>query len=238
MDLDTIAGRLEAMEDSIIFKLLNRAQYRQNRPAYEKGASGFPEQSLFEARLRRQEELDAEFGKFTVPEERPFTINLPEPKRRGALREVIYLSDFDSVNLTGMIRPAYLELVQDMCREGDDGHYGSSVEHDVEALRAISERIHFGAVYVAECKFQMEPDTYSLLIQDCDTAKLVEKLSRSEVEQAILRRVAWKMQQFQNGANQKVRHVVDPEIIIAFYRDHIIPLTKNGELQYLYHRTG
>lgn len=236
MELEKIVERLEALEETIIFKLLNRAQYRQNQRAYQKGESGFPDQSLFEARLNRQEQLDAEFGRFTVPEERPFTANLPEPKRIGAQRNTIYLPDFNVMNLTGEILPAYFSLLGVICAEGDDGHYGSTVEHDVEALRAISERIHFGACYVAECKFQEDPVGYRRLIQAHDKLGLMEKLSRPDVEAEILRRVEWKAQQFQNGANSEVRHVVNPKAVVDFYRNHIIPLTKKGELLYLLKR--
>ena len=45
-----------------------------------------------------------------------------------------------------------------------------------------------------------------------------------------------KVNLYQSGANPKTRKLVDPDVIAAFYREHIIPLTKKGEVQYLLSR--
>jgi hypothetical protein len=139
-DLAKIAAALEGLEETIIFKLIDRAQYRHNPPAYQQGKSGFEQsgdESLFTLRLRSQEEMDAMFGRFSVAEERPFCPGLPRPKRRAMLPDTgLFLKDFDVVNLTGKIKAAYLDLVPKLCRQGEDGHFGSSVEHDVYALLA------------------------------------------------------------------------------------------------------
>ena len=73
-DLSSIAANLEGLEETIIFMLINRAQFAQNQMIYEPNASGFEGaegRSLFEVRLRCHEEMDAEFGRFSAPEERP-----------------------------------------------------------------------------------------------------------------------------------------------------------------------
>ena len=83
--IDSVAEQLEALEETIILRLIDRAQYRVDRPAYEPGGIEFRGEDrtcLFGLRLRYQEEMDAVFGRFAFPEERPFTQGLPGARRR------------------------------------------------------------------------------------------------------------------------------------------------------------
>ena len=239
-DLRNVAARLEGLEESIIVALIERAQFCLNPRVYIPGESGFEdagELSLLDLRLRMQEEVEAVFGRFMVPEERPFSANLPETKRKvNQESSLLLLDDYDIVNLNDGIRRSYLDLLPLLCREGDDRHYGSSVENDVHALRAISHRVHFGAMYVAECKYSADVGGYSRLLDAADREALLTKLTRIEVEEKILQRVHDKIAALQQQANPLVRHLVDGKIIVDFYRNVIIPLTKEGELLYLFNR--
>lgn len=239
-DLSAIASNLEGLEETIIFKLMDRAQFAANPVVYQPSRSGFEgaeEQSLFEIRLRRHEDMDSEFGRFCVPEERPFLKGLPEPKRRVSLPESgLHIDDFDAVNVTGQILAAYLDLIPRICLTGDDRQYGSAVEHDVAALQAIGRRVHFGALYVAESKYQMNPSTYDGLVRDGDEEGLMAALTRREVEERILSRIADKVEHIQSQINPAVRRSVPPEAIMDFYRRHVIPLTKAGEIKYFLNR--
>lgn len=235
--LDHVAAQLEGLEETIIHRLIDRAQFARNLPVYEPGRSGFagdPPESLFELRLRLQETMDAEFGRFHVPEERPFSKGLPASRREVTLPPTILrLPDFDAVNLTQEIRGAYLPFVRRFCSEGIDDQFGSSVEHDVYALQAISRRIHFGAMYVAEVKYRANAPAYRLLIQVEDRTALMAQLTRPEVEQNIIRRVRDKVRYIQAHVNTAVRTRIEEDAVLEFYRDTIIPLTKEGEVRYL-----
>ena len=85
LELSNIASILESLEETIIFKLIDRAQFCSNPVIYKPGKSEFPgeEKSLFELRLFYQETMDAVFGRFMCPEERPFCKGLPKPRRNG-----------------------------------------------------------------------------------------------------------------------------------------------------------
>jgi chorismate mutase len=240
--LSTIAAQLEGLEETIIHKLIDRAQYALNQTAYQKGESGFDNDqgglSLFELRLRAQEEMDSRFGRFTVPEERPFTENLPSPERgapRG--RDTRFpLDNYNAVNLTSDILTFYHDLRPRLCRAGDDGQHGSAVEHDTYALNALSARIHFGAFYVAESKYRTQPAQYQTRIDTSDRTGLLSLLRRPEVEERIIRRVRDKVDHAQGNINNNVRHPIDPDIVVSLYRDRIIPLTCRGEVAYLLQR--
>jgi chorismate mutase len=241
VSLELVAARLEGLEETIITKLIDRAQFRRNAVAYQPGRSGFEDagnESLFELRLRYQEEIDAVFGRFTVPEERPFSRDLPSPKRRvHPPNNPLRIEDYDRVNLTPQITAEYLSLLDELCPEGDDAQYGSSVEHDVFAVQAISRRIHFGAFYVAESKFRAEADKYRSLIEAGNAGGIETALTRKEVEQRVLHRVSEKVQRLQSRVNTAVRTRIDPGLVLRFYRSVIIPLTKQGEVTYLLART-
>ncbi|MDD5674266.1 MAG: hypothetical protein PHC61_08890 [Chitinivibrionales bacterium] len=240
LDLSLIAARLEGLEETIIYKLLDRAQFCLNARIYEPGKSGFlgeERRSLFEIRLRMQEQMDAQFGRFMVPEERPFTGELPPSRRSVSLPDTgLRLEKYDVVNLCGPIMAAYRDLLRRLCPAGDDGQYGSGVEHDVYALQAIGRRVHYGALYVGESKFRDDPGKFSALVDKNDSSALLAALTRQEVENAIIARVRVKAAAIQAQANKIVRQIIDPEIIVAFYRDAVIPLTKEGEVLYLKNR--
>jgi len=239
-DLARVVETLEGLEETIISKLIDRAQFKLNPSIYEPGASGFDGEStrsLFEIRLSYQERMDAAFGRFCVPEERPFTKRLPAAKRKVVLPPTgLVIDDFNSISLTNDIRSAYLELVPRICMPGSDGHFGSSVEHDVYALQAIARRIHYGALYVAESKYRQDPTAYDALIKAKNTGKILELLTRRQVEEAIAARIRSKVDKAQAGVNPELRHRIDPGVLEDFYREHIIALTKQGEVLYLLQR--
>lgn len=236
-DLDAIAARLEGLEETVINRLIDRAQFSRNDLAYRVGASEFanaPADSLFDLRLRRQEEMDAAFGRFRVPEERPFHRDLPPAERsvRG-IPQPFAAMDCNVANVTLEIVAAYLRHLDKLCAPGDDGQFGSSVEHDVAAIQAIARRVHFGALYVAESKYRRNPDAFRQMCAAEDRPGLLRAIERPEVEERILRRVAEKVRYVQANVNTKVRRVVDVDLVLVLYRDVVIPLTKEGELRYL-----
>jgi chorismate mutase len=239
-DLQTIATCLEGLEETIIHKLIDRAQFAHNRTIYLPGKSGFRgagRLSLFELRLRRHEEMDAEFGRFQVPEERPYLKKLPASRRTTIPPpSCLAVDDFDVISQADKILTAYQSLIPRICPAGDDAHHGSSVEHDVFALQAIGRRIHFGALYVSESKYQSDPPAYDELIAQRDTEGLKRLLTRPEVEERILDRVAQKVEHLQLQINETIRRRIPPEAVLEFYRNHVIPLTKEGEVAYFLHR--
>ncbi|MDO5577264.1 MAG: hypothetical protein Q4F84_09300 [Fibrobacter sp.] len=240
LNLELIAARLESFEETIISLLLDRAQYYSNTIIYQVGKSGFSgenEHSLFDIRLRNQENMDSVFGRFCVPEERPFTSNLQPPKRTVTItKNDLHIDDYNMISVTDDILSSYLKLIPKLCRDGDDLQYGSCVEIDVYAIQAIARRIHFGALYVGESKYRSNQQSFISLIEKQDTKTILDLITRKEIEDRIVERIILKTNSVQQTANRLVRHTVDPEIIAGFYRDIIIPLTKKGEILYLMNR--
>jgi len=239
-DLRIIAAHLEGLEESIIHRLIDRAQFAANHVAYERGHSGFSDNStmsLFEIRLKAQEEMDAEFGRFMVPEERPFHRDLPPPQRRVDLPpSPLDPHAISGVNRTPAIVAEYLDYIPVLSRSGDDGQYGSSVEHDVLAIQAIGRRVHYGSLYVAEAKYRGDPGGIASATATAAAGNrepLRDLITRADVEEAILRRIRDKVSYIQASLNPELRRRVDEEIVIRLYQETIIPQTKEGEIDYL-----
>ncbi|MCB9362586.1 chorismate mutase [Candidatus Woesearchaeota archaeon] len=234
MELHEIAAHLEAKEDTIIMGLIERAQYGRNREAYDRPAKGFKtNKTLFWQRMALLEAVDVQFGRFEMPEEVPFTQVHSLPLRINPIRPALPVSKYHHINLTKQIANNYFTLLDQLCATDFDGHLGSSVEADVHVLRHLSERIHYGAFYVAQKKYDEQPETYRSLIDRDDQSSIEQLLTRPEKEEEIIRRVDEKARSFQQGVNLDVRKAVDPGLIVEFYRHSVIPLTKLGEVRYL-----
>ena len=238
MKLDAIAARLEGLEEAILHRVLDRAQFAHNPAAYRPGGSGIAEageRSLLLLRLRYQEEMDAVFGRFGVPEEQPWHRDLPRPKREAQLSRGG--SEFSSqqlaVNLSTEVLDGYLGFLPQICAEGDDGHHGSAVELDVAAFQAIARRVHYGALYVARVKYQADPQSYDPLIASGDQEALLARLSRPEVEARIAQRIEAKADALQATVNPTVRRRVGTGPLVRLFQELVIPLTKSGEVAVL-----
>lgn len=240
LSLEAVVQKLASLEEAILMKLVDRCQFAHNEAVYIPGQSGFspPEcASLLELRLLQQESMDAQFGRYLVPEERPFYSGLPPARRRvTVLDPELHIRDLETINLSGRILVSYLELLRQICKPGDDGHHGSAVEHDVICLQAIARRIHFAACYVAESKYQQDPNGFQALIEAQDVEGLRQRLTRAEVEEEVVQRVGRKLRAIQQGSDPANRYIVAVEPVQLYFRDWIIPLTKEGEIRYLLQR--
>jgi chorismate mutase len=236
LDLTKITKYLEILEDQIIFKILQRAQYKLNQAAYNKGLSGFddyPNLSLLEIRLRYQEEVEARFGRYLAPQEQPFSpkVKLPKIERRSFYPENALFKASRDLNFTASIFREYLQFLPKICQGGSDEHLGSSVEHDVLVLQTLAERIHFAAFYVSEAKYQEDKQGYKQLIAANDYQGIAEKLTRPAVEKQIIERIVSKGQAYQQVSFVSVPKV-NPKLFGELYREVIIPLTKKAEVEY------
>jgi len=240
MTLSEISQRLESYEETIVFKLIDRAQFAANGIIYERGKSGFKgagNLSLLELRLQFQEQMDTQFGKYCVPDERPFIKSSSAPRRKAMVDDRgILIEDCNVINLTEDIMRGYRAIIPLICEAVDDGHYGSAVEHDVYALQAISRRIHFGSLYAAEAKYTADPEGFRKLIDANDHEGLMKRLTRKTVEDNIISRVREKTIATQALVNREIRRAIKPEVVVQFYEECIIPLTKRGQVQYLLNR--
>ncbi|KAJ7212070.1 chorismate mutase [Mycena pura] len=212
LSLDRIRGVLNRLEDTIIFSLIERAQFAQNPRIYQRGA--FPELkalgfegSWLEWFLKEIETFHAKARRYTSPDEYPFTSDLPAPVL-SPLRfpEILYpnsinanpsiLSFYTRTIVPRIARRATAVLAASKRANGivgdeeyeDDGNYGSATTIDVEALQSISKRVHYGK-FVSESKFQDNPAAFIPHIQTRNRAALEGLITKPDVERTLLLRL-------------------------------------------------
>lgn len=257
LSLDSIRSTLVRQEETIIFAMIERAQFRKNDVIYDlkenhlRNVYGAP-LSFLEWMLIETEKLHSKVRRYTSPEEHAFFPNLLPPPILPVLDYPAILTvDKNAVNVNGEVLRWYVEkIINRLCIPGDDEQHGSTVLCDIASLQALSRRIHLGK-FVAESKFQEDEETYRKLIKEGNVAAVVAKLTNQEVERNVLRRAFVKASTYgqdivsTNPASpppvpdtSRTAYKIDPMLIADIYRDMIIPLTKDVEVRYLYHRVG
>ncbi|XVF85863.1 hypothetical protein PTKIN_Ptkin17bG0152000 [Pterospermum kingtungense] len=246
--LNGIRYSLIRQEDSIIFSLLERAQYCYNPDTYNKDAfsmDGF-QGSLVEVMVRETERHHAQLGRYKSPDEHPFFPEyLPEPMLPPLKYPKVLHPCAGSININNKVWDVYFrELVPRLVEPGDDGNCGSAAFCDTICLQSLSRRIHYGK-FVAEAKFRESPRAYEDAIRAKDRTRLMEMLTYETVEAAVKKRVDMKAKTY--GLELKIDpagvasqpypiYKIDPSLVANLYSDWIMPLTKEVQVEYLLHR--
>ncbi|XP_031491261.1 chorismate mutase 1, chloroplastic-like [Nymphaea colorata] len=245
LTLESIRHSLIRQEDSIIFSLLERAQYCYNADAYEgnmllpDGSQG----SLVELMLKETEKLHAQVGRYKSPDEHPFFPNdLPEPLLPPMQYPQVLHPIADKININPRVWDMYFkDLLPRLVEDGNDGNCGSSAVCDTICLQALSKRIHYGK-FVAEAKFQQSPAVYRTAIEAQDGAQLMNLLTYEAVEAAVKKRVETKAKLYGqeldlNGPKaDELKYKIQPSLVADLYGDWIMPLTKFVQVEYLLRR--
>jgi len=217
--LNSIRSTLIRLEETIIFGIIERSQFCYNSIVYGalctsdecimnsadpsqfgdfgEGTDGSP-LTFLEYMLIGTEDLHAKVRRYTSPDEHAFFPNrisgplaaLPSPESTNAvLSDVGGAADinFNDVLLLRYIR----EILPSITEGGDDDQHGSTVVSDVIVLQALSKRVHYGK-FVAESKYQSDPEGYQRLVEDNDVVSIMAKLTNEKVEQQVLRRARLK----------------------------------------------
>ncbi|TFK40801.1 chorismate mutase [Crucibulum laeve] len=212
LSLDRIRSVLTRLEDTIIFSLIERAQFAHNPRIYQRGA--FKELtdlnfygSWLEWFLKETESFHAKARRYTSPDEYPFSSDLPEPVLPLlSFPEILYpnkinanpsiLSFYTRAIVPRITRRATLALAASKRANGiigdeefeDDGNYGSAATIDVEVLQSISKRVHYGK-FVSESKFVENPAAFIPHILNPNREALDALITKPEVERKLLLRL-------------------------------------------------
>ncbi|KAL4582030.1 hypothetical protein LXL04_006567 [Taraxacum kok-saghyz] len=239
--LDGIRSSLIRQEDSIIFSLVERAQFCYNEDTYDPNAffmDGF-QGSLVEFMVKETEKIYSQVGRYKSPDEHPFFPNdLPDPMLPPLQYPQVLHSCANGININHKIWDIYFkDLLPRLVKEGNDGNCGSAATCDSTCLQALSKRIHYGK-FVAEAKFRASPSDYEAAIKSQDKKKLMDLLTYPEVEEAIKKRVETKAKTFGQVVTDATEPVykIKPSLVADIYGDWIMPLTKEVQVEYLLRR--
>ncbi|KAF3904600.1 hypothetical protein ABW21_db0203942 [Orbilia brochopaga] len=245
------------LEDTIVFTLIERAQFPLNPTIYSATALSVPDfsGSFMEWMLFQQESIYARVRRYQAPDEYPFfpEVLAVEP----ILKPLAYpkLLHPNSVNVNERIKDVYVNsILPAICRRstgtGDRGeqqeNYGSSAVADVAVLQALSRRIHFGK-FVAEAKFREDRAGFTKLIEERNSEEIGNRITKKAVEEEVLRRLRYKAKIYGRDPTLKPDEggvpsedvgvgKIDVEAVVRMYRDFVIPLTKDVEVEYLLQR--
>ncbi|KAF2162407.1 hypothetical protein M409DRAFT_58187 [Zasmidium cellare ATCC 36951] len=247
LSLPHIRYQLIRLEDTVLYNLIERAQFPLNSTIYKPGAVKIPgsELSFSDWVLREQEKLQSRIRRYQSPDEYPFFPDAMEELILPPLEYPKILWEND-VNVNGRLKEAYVESVlPSICavREREERpaeaqeNYGSAATADVTCLQSLSRRVHFGK-FVAESKFQQDPEKFVKLIKAGDTKGIDEAITDMKVEQKVLERLRRKAEMYGTDPNMDAEapKKIAVDAVVATYKDHVIPLTKVVEVDYLMQR--
>lgn len=216
LSLDSIRSTLIRQEETIIFAIIERAQFRQNDIVYQKDGLGkfdspigsvAPDTSsddddarlsFMEYMLVGTEALHCRARRYKSPEEHAF---FPErlPSDNQVLPDLQYSPELLSsengaanVNFNKRLLRTYIStIVPAICRSGDDEQHGSTALCDIAVLQAVSRRVHYGK-FVAESKYRSDPVAYQQLVDTDNADGVMKLLTDPVVEEKVLRRARLK----------------------------------------------
>lgn len=236
--LSNVRSSLVRQEETIIFALIERAQFLSNPAIYEPGHFGevLEGESLVGFILLECERSHARVRRYTSPDEHPFYKNLPEPilpplhYRDNPLNE-------NTINVNTEIRNIYEEkIIPHICQKGDDKQYGASSVCDVAVLQALSKRIHYGK-FVAESKYRANEKAFRKVISSGERDTLYNFITHEKIENRVLDRIAAKARTYTAEITEaSTTPCLDPASIVDVYANWIIPMNKRVQVEYLLNR--
>ncbi|KAL9061345.1 MAG: hypothetical protein Q9162_000219 [Coniocarpon cinnabarinum] len=246
LDLSNIRFQLVRQEDTITFHLIERVQFPLNATIYKPGGVRIPGSnlSLFDWMLRQQEQFQSLVRRYQSPDEYPF---FPDVLQEPILPPIKYpkILHENDVNVNEKLKREYIDhILPAACarlgreERGDaQENYGSAATCDVMCLQALSRRIHFGK-FVAESKFQSETERFVQLIRAGDREGIAEAITNQAVEKKVLERLRLKAKTY--GVDPSIAEEgpfkIQADAVVTMYKDHVIPLTKEVEVEYLMQR--
>ncbi len=233
LSLANIRNVLMRLEETIIFGLIERAQFCRNEIIYRKDGVGTAlGDSLVGFLLHESERAHAKVRRYTSPDEHPFYSDLPAP--------VLPALDYDNplrpntININAELWTVYENgIIPLICPPGDDRQWGSSAVSDVANLQALSKRIHYGK-FVAESKRREQAARFDPLIRAGDRFALIEAITDERVERGVLDRVYRKAAAYGAELEAGPGHCkVEPAAVREIYARWVIPLNKHVQVEYL-----
>lgn len=230
MELVDIREILANYENKIIWGLLQRSKYPNHPSIYKTNSTD----SIFSQLLGDFEKIGDKYGKYSGPEELPFTeIIKDNPNTIFNYHKHPYNklleSDHQHINDNPIILSVYQELIlPSICLDKTNTNKISLenlVTSDIQLLQIISTRCHLGKI-VASIKFKNNPQAY----QNCQSdAEIYQLLTNTQVETNILDRIQKKLDIFnQLDTNHHLNKSNLKHIFIK-----IMDLTKLIQVKYL-----
>lgn len=213
---------LMLLEDRLVLAFIRRSRFKVNPHIYSGGGK-----EIFDPFLLVGDQDQGICPGLSYPTRQPFSPIMQPPFAESEKRNPLIVGN--PINLNSRIVPVYLSQLPYFCECGDDQDYKQVAEIDIACLRLLSERVHSG-VLVAEAKYRAAQGRYNQLVSFGFREAVEDRLRDRKTEGEVLARVRQK-------ARSK-RHLFNATAFEALYRDHIIPMTIEAEVEHIFRRAN
>ncbi|CAJ0769374.1 4552_t:CDS:2 [Entrophospora sp. SA101] len=206
------------LEDTIIFSLIERAQYAVNDNIYKPGIYRYEGKGDFNGTKVRR---------YQSPDEYPFTNPLPNPIIPALEYPTILKSN--NINVNSKIMKFYTEnIIPELCPLGDDQNYAEAKFLDPNLQPKYIEYIKASNTEALEELLTNKQVEESLLKRLRHKALTYgQDFTESDI-------INLGNNQISNDDNHEIKFNAD--IVVELYEKWVIPLTKEVEIQYLLNR--
>lgn len=146
--------------------------------------------------------------------------NLPYKKYFNNI-EIDEYEEYESLNLSRIIKHSYIQFLFDLCEYGNDDKSDFTCNLDMEILFKLSERIHFG-YEVIKFKYIENKEFYDKLFESSNSALILYYLSNSIYQPTYLDILKEKCE------NNEICGIT----ICTFYKNIIIPYYNEIQLSF------
>jgi chorismate mutase len=180
-DINELRVRIDQLNEKIISNLKTRSNYPVNIKVFEEEFSDGL--SWFKYRLKKEQDLDSEFGRFMYYDQQPFIFKkndleeskINEPEHKGTKPIDIDLSE--------KIIKLYKNTIENICESKEDVRcFGETTKQDVENILTLNERTAGIGEQVAAFKTNENPELKNI----SDFEELRNKLRNVKREEEVI----------------------------------------------------
>lgn len=185
ININELRIKIDQLNQKIISGLKDRSRFAANLNTFKKEFNNGL--TWFEYRLKKEQDLDSEFGRFMYYDQQPFLFSkkeLSSSKVKSPINKGYKPLDID---LSKKILSLHKNTLTNLCENKEDlSTYGETVKLDVDIILTLNERTVGIGEQVAAYKLDEEPELFEL-----KTAKEIrKKLIKPEREKDVINKTA------------------------------------------------
>ena len=161
MNLEDLRVRLDQMSERVVSRLKDRSRMPLNQPIYTpdavpiKGRSGT---SFLQFAIEGLEVYHASLGRYEYRDQHPI-LGVALPESSIARKDTTTELSCEEIEISDDILAFYQTIPHELCKKGDEPKtYGETVYIDADLIELMHERINTIGRYVAQSKFDSNPD--------------------------------------------------------------------------------
>jgi chorismate mutase len=228
IDLSELRIKIDQMNEQIISGLKQRSRYPLNKGVFTKefianeNEKPLNKNTWFLFRLRKEQDIDAQFGRFIYSDQAPMFFKKEElatPLRERKAPKIEGLVNIP-IDKSKEILKVYQEILTKICiKKEDEDSYGETVKLDVSNVLAINERVLGLGEMVAEYKIESNPK----IINETNKSKIKEMLVVLKREQEVV----------QSAKEIALKYGLTQTEDIGNFMQKIIDITTDTEIEYI-----